>query len=1320
MADNLNASGEIRLSGAQADKELNKIIDDLVNLGNRASPIAAKGLDKVQKGLVGLLSNTNVATTANKKFATSTTNVNQSLNSQRYALYDVATTWGAISAATLGAAIASEKVAIDYQKNFASVARTTGATGVQLEALRQGLIDLSTAIPSSFEDITKIATLGGQLNIPTIALKDFTKTVAEFSATTNVSIDASATALGRLAQMTDAFTNDGVASYNKLGSAILKTGVNSVATESQIIAIATRIATAGDLAGFSASQIIALSSAFASLNIQPQRAQGSVQRIFGTITASIASTNANLYAFAKTSNMTAEEFTNTWKNDPQKAFSAFINGLGQIQQAGGDTNAYLKQLGIGAVRDIQALQTLANNTEVYTQALKDSNSGYADGTELQKQYAITAGTVAAKLTMLGNTFKAILEASSGANLGPIAGVIDLLENFAQIVKMAAGTGAGQAIGTVVLAVMVLIGVLTGLRAMQALTTASAYAFVTANTALDGSMLRSSGGMAGMIKQIAAMTIGMDRATAASLAYNAALNAGAGKGYAMAAGAKAGAVAVGGLGGALKGILVTGGWLIAIGLGISILTSFAQRNQEAKAYVDQLTESLDKQSGAVTELTNNIIWKNLNESGTVEAAKRQGVGLDILAQAARGSADAYNKIQAASDAWVAANPPLSEMTKKNTADNNLFASSVHGNSDALSTFQTKANTGSASLIALQEAGTRAAVTNDDFTNILGNVTEQSKAVADAQSEAKDAVAAGVAPIDDQTSSYEALSQALQDTIDTQYEVIGGTVDVQNAIFGLGQTLQSGGISFDEYSVSGRANLQALQNTLNTMVKASGGDATELATYLAGLMQALGGYGVDTVKQLAFVQNALANLTGGTGTTGLKGLGVAAQSSGLALGQGFAAGADKAAKKAAKAKAEVKTLTDYIKDLGTVFSDAFDIRFGLTQSLDKTSESWQKFTDYTDNAKASVNDALQAILDADAKIRNLNASNQTLTYQLSVAQEYGDALRTTEILAKMAENNADLTSTQTDRTKSEKALNKAQDASTQTLTGSSVAAQEQRDMVMSLVKSYEDQIQALANTGISQTELARQTAILKQQFTAQLTQMGYNRNEVELYALAFDDMSQAIARIPRNLTINVDANPGLRAVNEFLAKIQTAQGAVDSLSGSTISPKYDESGIQKAARAQDLLARIFATQVAMTQSSNVADLQAKATQIAAWKALLNSGNYYGGGYTGSGDKYTPAGVVHKGEFVFAKEDVNQSTGLPYANALNNIGATTYQSTSNNYYGGGHVTGPEVTVVELSSMDRQLLAAAGNVVITVDGKVLANVVNSHNTNTARRGTN
>lgn len=43
-------------------------------------------------------------------------------------------------------------------------------------------------------------------------------------------------------------------------------------------------------------------------------------------------------------------------------------------------------------------------------------------------------------------------------------------------------------------------------------------------------------------------------------------------------------------------------------------------------------------------------------------------------------------------------------------------------------------------------------------------------------------------------------------------------------------------------------------------------------------------------------------------------------------------------------------------------------------------------------------------------------------------------------------------------------------------------------------------------------------------------------------------------------------------------------------------------------------------------------------------LSVPQFAGGGFTGRGGKYEPAGIVHKGEYVVPKQYVNQSTGLP----------------------------------------------------------------------------
>jgi hypothetical protein len=206
-----------------------------------------------------------------------------SLGGIRYALYDVANTAAVAGAALLAAVIIPSKAAIDIERQFADVARTAKLSGDDVARYRQEFVKLSQEIPVAFSKLSEIGTLAGQLNISKTALTNFTENVAKFSATTDVSVSDSATAFGRLGELIDGVNGR----YDKLGSAILAVGTNSVATESQIINTAQQIASLGNSVGISADGIIALSGALASLGTSPELSRGLVTRLFENINRSV-------------------------------------------------------------------------------------------------------------------------------------------------------------------------------------------------------------------------------------------------------------------------------------------------------------------------------------------------------------------------------------------------------------------------------------------------------------------------------------------------------------------------------------------------------------------------------------------------------------------------------------------------------------------------------------------------------------------------------------------------------------------------------------------------------------------------------------------------------------------------------------------------------------------------------------------------------------------------------------------------------------------------------------------------------------------------
>ena len=374
----------------------------------------------------------------------------------RYALYDVSNTATVFGAAIVGAIGATVKLAADYERSFADVRRTTGLAGAEADELRQSLVNLSQDIPVSFADLADIATLAGQLNIANENVAEFTETVAQFSATTDVTIESAATSFGRLDQLVDGVNGQ----FVKLGSSILAVGVNAVATESDIIAISTQIASVANIAGFSASELIGFSSALASVGTRPELARGTFTRLFTEIQQAVAESGEQLDLFARTAGQSSEEFASAWgAGAGADQVVAVLRGL---EAAGNDADGVLRQLGITSVRDVPTLLKLAQSVEEVERQIAIANLGFDEGTELQDQYGLITETLSEKLEVLKNNFAAIV-AAFGTLAGPLGFAVDglnlLLRAIEQILqnpigKFVAGTAAafGLLVGVSALAI----------------------------------------------------------------------------------------------------------------------------------------------------------------------------------------------------------------------------------------------------------------------------------------------------------------------------------------------------------------------------------------------------------------------------------------------------------------------------------------------------------------------------------------------------------------------------------------------------------------------------------------------------------------------------------------------------------------------------------------------------------------------------------------------------------------------------------------------------------------------------------------------------
>ena len=231
----------------------------------------------IDKSFNASLATANTALKANilamdKNFTTLDKSFDATMNAGKKCFGAIATAAGVAGAAVAAAAVASIAVGKEFETAFTGVKKTVDATDEEYAKLRQNILDMSEEIPSSASDIAGVMEIAGQLGIATESLTDFTKTMINLGVSTNLSAEEAATALAKFANVVSMpdFDEDGVSNYERLGSVIVDLGNNFATTEQDIVTMATRLASTGDIVGLSEAQIMALATAMSSVGIEAE------------------------------------------------------------------------------------------------------------------------------------------------------------------------------------------------------------------------------------------------------------------------------------------------------------------------------------------------------------------------------------------------------------------------------------------------------------------------------------------------------------------------------------------------------------------------------------------------------------------------------------------------------------------------------------------------------------------------------------------------------------------------------------------------------------------------------------------------------------------------------------------------------------------------------------------------------------------------------------------------------------------------------------------------------------------------------------------
>ena len=1184
----------------------------------------------------------------------------------RYALYDMANAYRSIAmgAARVARELAKTVVsAAQFESSFTAVERaaTLELGTAEFSDLRDILIDLSTQIPVAFDEISEIATLGAQMGISAGDLKKFTQNVASFSAVTGASIDETAEKFGRISSLARVPSDE----FENLASSVLYAGFNAVATEQEILKMAESIAAAGANAGYSGKQIVGLSTALASLGVQPEQARGVILRLFNNITRAAEGSTDKMQEFASMAGYTATEFQSIWKESPEEFFNSFLTGLSNVESL----TVELDKLGITNTREINVLQRLSGNMDVYSKSIQEASQAYDEGTALAEIYGKTADNLEAKFQQLVNAFEALKASSSETVSEGLKPIVDGLLEATDAAERFSKSGVGQSLIPLVSSVTIAVAAFAGLRFVTSIVAAQMLAMRvavlkmgSANLVASGMLTNLKNAFVGNIYATDLLGGKMQFLTRQKIANAVSTGALTKKQGAYILSTNAATFATRGLAFALGLAKFAMIGIMAVGIGAMIyeLTRFKISLKDSGADANSLTDAIRKdteefnKSGKAIATHTNILNTNANSTLTSEEAANLAV-------------DSQGKL---SDAFIDTSQHIERNTIALGENYKMLMLNALVDSEPFQKFFDSASKDGLSVIEITD---EIGVSFEDLIN-----------------------AAAEKPGD---GALDLFIEKLKEYGDT----MGG--------------ISTEGIFYNGNMAADATDAQKVMAQLSMYVQEFEGNASDLGPAVraavdvmansGGPLAAFAGKLFKVIEELDRTTEKALSIASLKDIFGLVG-------SGASDAEDDVAGVNEELNKTSKA---LRTVVDYASDLQGIFGRTLDIEFGEQNAYDKIASGWESIAE-------NAADAQKAVKDANDEILELTADKSVLEYQLSVAERYGDEKRAAIIRAKLEKVNGKLADENENLADAEAEVK-------QSLDDSNKAGRENRETVLGMVDSYRDLIQAAVEAGMEGEELEKFIKSLKEEFIEQGESVGYSREELVRYSDLFDDFIEIVEKVDPRVDIKFNSNISAaeQAFDEYMAKLRAADGYTTTQNATTEVKIKQPPPLRTIINGSDV--RLF--RMGVESGALSLREYYKAVYGLSYKDLIGTSFEPKYGFGQSDNQFSPfaQGGLVSGPGTGTSDSISArlSNGeyVMSAAAVRNYG-TDFMNTLNQQKAGGAMPMPSsgvgtsggTTIAYLSPEDRALLRAVADrpVNLYADNTKIAQSANSGNVMLSQRG--
>lgn len=639
---------------------------------------------------------------------------------------------GALLAGTAitAATALSVKAAIDWESAWAGVTKTVDGNAEEMGVLEDQLRSLATTLPATHQEIAAVAEAAGQLGVQRENVAEFTRTMIDLATTTNLSADEAATSIAQFMNIMQSAPQD----VDNLGAALVALGNDGASTERDIIQMAQNIAGAGKIVGLTEAQVLGLANALASVGIDAEAGGSSVSKVMTDIAMAVSAGGDELEQFASVAGMSSAQFQKAFKEDPADAIATFIEGLARINAQGGDVFKTLSDLGQTDIRVSRALLGMANSGDLLRKSLELGSVAWEDNLALIEEARKRYQTTEARIQIMNNSIR-----DAAISAGDV---------FLPAVKSAADGVAGLARGFSDLPdpVQGLVGIFGGVAGAVALTGGAAILAVPKIAEF----------------RIAMQTLGT---TASRVA------------------------------------LIGGGVTVALTALVAVVGSVAAAQAEAQQRAESYAQALEQGGDAAKDLAiqNLAIEKTLPILGSsfgsaYDNAEKLGIGLDIVTEAASGSAPAMEKLNKTLDVALVGGTATQKMA------------------DELGISYLDLQQSAAVLKEIVEGESAARVRGNEILQQTKKATDET---TESTNDAADAYLGATDNVDDLNDKLTKLIDTINEANGVGQDAVSANLDYKDALAGVDEVIQKAregaegfSLTLDENTQQGRDNKQML--------------------------------------------------------------------------------------------------------------------------------------------------------------------------------------------------------------------------------------------------------------------------------------------------------------------------------------------------------------------------------------------------------------------------------------------------------------------------------------------------------------------------------